>query len=427
MIQIVDKPDCCGCSACVQICPAQCISMQEDNEGFLYPKVDEEQCLRCNKCEKACPVINRGEARIPLQVLAATNPTESVRMQSSSGGVFTALAERIIHEGGVVFGACFDVNWEIHHAYTETVDGLAAFRGSKYVQSKIGNTYKEAKDFLKKGRKVLFSGTPCQIAGLKNYLVRTYENLITVDVVCHGVPSPAIWRDYLKQITRPKGGDGKNTVLSSLNTMLPIGSISFRDKRNGWQKFGFVVRGVGDHREPEKFGLSSVNAGKEIVYEPHSKNLFMQGFLKDLYLRPSCYSCPAKAGRASSDISLADFWGIMSLLPDFFTDEGVSLVLAYSGRGLDMLDSLGLEIQTVRYEDALARNKAIITSACKPDLRDEFWEAYGKSGIKAIKEFVYRMRPSVRIRYRQALADFIKSIIGQKLTLAIIKYKIRHQ
>lgn len=427
MIEIVDKLDCCGCSACVQICPIQCISMQEDYEGFLYPKVDEAQCLHCNKCEKICPVINRGEIRLPLLVLAAVNPVESIRMQSSSGGVFTALAEHIIHEGGVVFGACFDANWEVHHTYTETIDGLSAFRGSKYVQSKIENTYKEAKVFLQEGRKVLFSGTPCQIAGLKNYLGKTYDNLITVDVICHGVPSPLVWRDYLKYITRPKGGNGKNTVLSSLNEMPPIGAISFRDKRNGWQKYGFVVRGSGDRRKPKKFGLPSVNDKKEIVYETHSKNLFMQGFLKDLYLRPSCHNCPSKAGRSVSDISLADFWGVMSLLPDFFTDEGVSLVLAYSERGFDMLNSLGLEIQTVRYEDALARNRAIVDSAYKPVLRDDFWNAYDKFGIGAIKEFVYRMRPSLKSRCRNALAELVKSVIGAKMTCAIIKYKNEHK
>lgn len=173
MISIKDKQDCCGCAACVQRCPKQCITLHEDNEGFLYPQVDESLCIDCGLCEKVCPVINQADERTPLGVYAVKNPNESVRMQSSSGGVFTMLAEHIIDEGGVVFGACFDECWEVVHSYAETKEALAKFRGSKYVQSKIGSTYQQAEGFLKSGRKVLFSGTPCQIAGLKNTCARS--------------------------------------------------------------------------------------------------------------------------------------------------------------------------------------------------------------------------------------------------------------
>lgn len=192
MIEIKDKKDCCGCSACVQKCPKQCISLKEDNEGFLYPEVDKSMCINCGLCEKVCPVLHQGESRKPLKVYAAKNQDEEIRRQSSSGGIFTLLAEKTIQDGGVVFGARFDEHWEVKHDYTETIEGLAAFRGSKYVQSRMEDNYRKAEMFLKQGRKVLFSGTPCQVAGLKRFLRKYYGNLLTIDMVCHGVPSPLV-------------------------------------------------------------------------------------------------------------------------------------------------------------------------------------------------------------------------------------------
>lgn len=169
MILITDKSLCCGCSACVQKCPKQCISLKEDNEGFLYPIVNTDTCVDCGICEKVCPVLNPEDTHEPLKVLAAKNRDEKIRMESSSGGIFTLLAEPIIREGGVVFGARFDEEWQVTLDYTETIDGLSAFRGSKYVQARTGDTYRQCEQFLKEGRKVLFTGSPCQIAGLNHY------------------------------------------------------------------------------------------------------------------------------------------------------------------------------------------------------------------------------------------------------------------
>ena len=190
--------------------------MHEDEEGFLYPLVDFDKCIDCHLCEKTCPCLNQEESQEPLSCYAAKNTDEEIRKQSSSGGIFTAIAERLIAEGGVVFGACFDNNWQVFHTCVETKQGLAAFRGSKYVQSQIGETFKQTESFLKEGRKVLFSGTPCQISGLNHYLRKEHNNLLTIEVVCHGVPSPKIWREYLE----------------SLNLM-NIGHISHKDKSTG--------------------------------------------------------------------------------------------------------------------------------------------------------------------------------------------------
>ena len=229
MIKIIQKEQCCGCSACLHICPKHSISFREDKEGFLYPQVDTATCIDCGLCEKVCPVLNQGEERMPLKVYAAKHADDEIRMKSSSGGIFTLLADQIIDKGGVVFGARFNENWEVVHDYTETKEGLAPFRGSKYVQSNIGNSYKQVEEFLKTGREVMFTGTPCQVAGLKKFLRIDYENLLTVDFVCHGVPSPMVWRKYLaEEIVR----QGNNPVVTGVN---------FRDKSTGWKKFSFVL------------------------------------------------------------------------------------------------------------------------------------------------------------------------------------------
>ena len=336
MIDIKVKKDCCGCSACVQICPKGCISLKEDIEGFLYPEADKDICIDCGLCEKVCPFINVGVPHEPVNTFAAKNKDESVRMESSSGGIFTLLAEKVIQEGGVVFGARFDENWEVVHDYTEKVSGLSCFSGSKYVQSRIGDTYRQAETFLKQGRKVMFTGTPCQIRGLKLFLRKDYENLLTVDFICHGVPSPGIWRMYLNETFRKpdrREGHGKNTVLSSSKAIPVITGISFRDKKLGWKKFSFVVRGM---------SAGQADKNSVLLSDIHLKNPFMRAFLSDLILRPSCYECKAKAGRSGSDITIADFWGVQNILPEFDDDKGVSLLLVNENRDsfVDVLDDI---------------------------------------------------------------------------------------
>ncbi len=233
MIEIRDKKMCCGCEACVQICPKGCISLNRDSEGFFYPKVDRALCVDCGLCDGVCPVINRSENREPIKTLAAKNRDDQIRANSSSGGIFTLLAQQTIAQGGVVFGAKFNDRWEVIHDYSETVEGVAAFRGSKYVQSRIGDNFIKVKKFLDSGRRVLFSGTPCQIAGLKNFLGREYDNLLTVDFICHGVPSPAVWERYKSEVLR-------NTPPHCQQPN--IQHVSFRGKVRGWRLFSFILR-----------------------------------------------------------------------------------------------------------------------------------------------------------------------------------------
>ena len=228
MIPITDKRNCCGCTACSQVCPKHCITMQMDSEGFKYPHVDTSLCVECGLCEKVCPYLNKYPIPIKKPAsFACKTKNDELREKSSSGGLFTVLAAKVIQEGGVVFGAKFDAEWNVVHGYSETEEGLAAFRGSKYVQSDLGNCFTEVKNFLKSERQVLFTGTPCQVAGLNHFLQKKYDNLITVDFVCHCVPSPLVWKKYLEELC------GDTTIKS----------VSFRDKSEGWARYGLAVTG----------------------------------------------------------------------------------------------------------------------------------------------------------------------------------------
>ena len=414
MINITDKHNCCGCSACASICPKHCITMQADNEGFLYPKVNETDCIDCGLCEKVCHELHPFEERKPQKVYAAINKDEEVRLKSSSGGIFYLLAEKTIAEGGVVFGARFDEQWQVLIDYAETMEGVKAFMGSKYVQARMATAYTDAKRFLTEGRKVLFSGTPCQIAGLHHFLRKSYDNLLTVDIVCHGVPSPLVWKEYLKElILRPKGVAGNNSVLSSLKEKPVITGISFRDKSEGWKQFGFVIRGMSASKAGNNSVLSSVNnENKEFVFrEPMEKNLFMRLFLKNIILRPSCYECHSKSGRSYSDVSLADYWGIWRISSKMYDNKGTSLVLGNSSKGVKFL--LGLNFRSVEtsYADALRYNPAIEKSCKKTE--DEFWDYFKVNGLKGMVEYLKKYE----ISFPENIVLRIKSLIKRILEI----------
>lgn len=369
MIQVIDKSKCCGCTACISVCPKQCISMKEDSEGFLYPAVDMKQCINCGLCEQVCPMLHVNQNRKPLVVYAAKNPNELIRLQSSSGGMFTLLAEAVIDKGGVVFGARFNKNWEVVHDYTDNKEGLSVFRGSKYVQSKVGGCYKQVKRFLDMGREVMFTGTPCQIAGLKNYLRKDYENLLAVDVICHGVPSPKIWRIYLDEILARKGGT--NSVLSHpIGEKMEINAIDFRSKSTGWNKYSFALTLSEAKAEGEKNTvlLSSV----------FTENPFMNAFLCNLSLRLSCYNCLAKAGKSGSDITIADFWGVEEILPNFNDNKGCSVMLAYTNKGEKLCFDLPYDKYIISYENVLCKNPHLENSAVRHINREFFFYKINK-------------------------------------------------
>lgn len=414
MIDIKKKEDCVGCNACEQRCPKQCISMHEDEQGFLYPKVDLDKCIDCGLCEKVCPVINQTEPRKPLHTYAAKNKNPEIQQTSSSGGVFFALVEYVIIEKqGVVFGARFNDKWEVVHDYADTLEEAKAFKGSKYVQSRIGDNFIKAEEFLKAGRTVLFSGTPCQIAGLRLFLRKDYgEKLIMVDFVCHGVPSPMVWRDYLKYITRSKGAlIGKNTDFqSTLNGKVPvITGISFRNKKINWEKYGFSVHAVACKGDLNSDFQSTISQDEEYewLFETHDKNVYMQGFLKNLYLRPSCYSCPAKCGKSPSDITLADFWGIKVTFPILYEDGFYSMLLARSDEGMKIIHEIDILKEESSYDKAFQGNHALEESTGKPEQYEAFWKKYRDIGFGAVNRTVNKMQPSIFLRIVRKLKRII--------------------
>ena len=366
MIRIIEQNLCCGCSACVQKCPKQCIHLEEDFEGFLYPRVEEALCIDCGLCEKVCPFLYQDKALEPLSVLAVKNRNESQRLFSSSGGVFIALAQAVLSKGGVVFGAVFDEHWEVKHAAAETLEEVYPMMGSKYLQSRIEQSYKEAEYFLKRGREVLFSGSPCQIAGLHHYLRKDYPNLLAVDFLCHGVPSPKVWRKYLDELTTRQGG-GKNSVLSHpMREKKTIRSVEFRSKSRGWKKFSFALT------------LSEASAdGDEntvLLSHIHREDPYMKVFLSDIILRPSCYSCKCKNGVSHSDLTIADYWGIHQLMPDFDDDKGVGLVLVNTLKGKEYFDMLPMDVRQSSLEDARRFNGGFKESLKVHPKRTQFFK-----------------------------------------------------
>lgn len=345
MIDITDKEKCCGCFACYSACPVRAIDMKEDKKGFKYPMIDNEKCINCHLCEKVCPIKNKINTSNSPKAYAAYNVDNEVRFNSSSGGIFSLLVEKILESKGVVFGAAFDKKFMVHHIKIESVKELEKLRTSKYVQSIIGNTYQECKEELENGKEVLFTGTPCQINGLYTYLQKEYENLYTQDIVCHGVPSPKVWKKYL-QFRRKV--DAKQPM-----------RINFRHKEYGWNLYALLLQ-------------YNNNAYKT----NHQDDLFMQAFLRNACLRDSCYNCSFKDKNRISDITLGDFWGISKIVPKMNDNKGVSLVIINSNKGQKIFDSLGnkMKFKEVNLEKSIKYNLSMTTSSKKHKNSEEFFE-----------------------------------------------------
>lgn len=352
MIRISDKRECCGCSACAQACPQQAISMQPDKVGFLYPVINVSMCNDCGLCERTCPILSVREKRIPKHVYAVKNNNENIRMNSSSGGLFSILAEDTIKKGGVVYGATFDDEWHVIHSRISQTEDIAKLRGSKYVQSTIGDIYKQVRQDLKERKEVLFSGTPCQVAGLQQFLKKKYDYLTTVDFVCHGVPNPRIWEDYLKEENSAvRRSLGKVPFSSSLESTSLIKGVNFRDKSNGWEKYRFVLTLA----KPSGEGKCSSVLSSTYVWE----HPYMLLFLHDLIVRPSCHSCRFRNGKSGADYTMGDFWCIKKFHEDFYDDKGVSLLMTYGKDAGKFLIGDTDYIET-KFEEACYGNPCIV-------------------------------------------------------------------
>lgn len=360
---------CTGCSACYSACPKDAITMMQNNEGFLYPSIDIKKCIKCGICEKTCPVLNSKNNNVNQnrKAFAVINKNEEIRKESSSGGVFTAIAEQIINQKGVVFGAKFTEEFSVVHGWTNSIEGLSAFRGSKYVQSSINNSYREAKCLLDKSRIVLFTGTPCQIAGLRSFLGKDYENLICVDFICHGVPSPLLWKKYV--------------LFQEKKFASQIVKTAFRQKNEGWKLYS----------------LSFTFANDSEYSATLKKDYYMQLFLKNVCLRNSCYNCSFKNFKSNSDVTIGDFWGINNICPEFDDDKGTSFVIVNSKKGGNLFNSIlsYCNSKEVLYDEVKKYNPSLYTSVKKTSKRKKFYSElnklpFDKLARKYTKESLYQ-------------------------------------
>lgn len=405
-IVISDKFLCSGCSACSAVCPKACITMRKDDMGSSYPMVDTAKCIECGTCVRVCPFLNPAAEVAPTRCFAAANRDNSVRLKSSSGGVFHALAQRVVSSGGVVVGAVFCKDWMVEHISVESMDGVARMMGSKYTQSDTLATFAETRKHLLSGRTVLYTGTPCQIAGLNHFLRKDFSNLITVEVICHGAPERGVWRDYLKELlARPTGEcAGEKTVLRPplKEQDVVIDDIAFRDKRNGWKKYGFALFPAYAYGGRENTVLRSTI---DSFYEPFQDNAYMTAFLRNYSLRPSCYSCRAKSGRSHADLTIGDFWGIgcTDIISD--DDKGVSAVVCRSDKGLAVVrQCAGVELVECLYADILKSNPSMEQSVTYTDNARLFHKLFPKQGfyktLHSIEHPTLFRRVKLSLKYR---------------------------
>lgn len=360
------ESDCCGCGACRTICPHNAIAMNQDEKGFYYPQIDRTRCTGCGVCRNVCPMernVTQDEAASPKpNFYAVKHRSDEVRMQSSSGGMFTAISDWILEQGGSVYGAAFDADFQVRHMRTTTKAERNSFRGSKYVQSDLGSAFLQVKSDLASGIPVLFSGTPCQVAGLNLFLMRVKadtRSLYLCDLVCHGTPSTKLWQSHL--------------VLLSSQYKSSIKSYLFRDKNGGWRDYHISV------------GFQNGSVVRDNRQVCSYSNLFSM----DLALRPSCYRCPFANLHRPSDITIGDFWGIENSIPEFEDKKGISLVLTSTPKGHLLFQSVKnrLEVRPIRPEQGMQWNLQK-PSAPSPKT-DAFWSDYRAHGFEFVtKKYV---------------------------------------
>lgn len=347
MIEITDKSQCCGCTACSSICPKKAIVMKQDEEGFMYPIIDTTKCVNCGLCDKVCPVKNAKEDKSEQKAYLVNNKNEEIRKDSTSGGAFTPIAEYVLNKGGVVFGATFDKNYRVIHTYVENKEELSKFRGSKYVQSFLGDSFKQVKEFLNNDRMVCFSGTPCQIEGLKSFLQKDYKKLITVDVMCHAAPSPLVWKKYL------------NYEMSKLEGN-KIEKVLFRDK----SKYGY------------KYSTMTIKTDKDEYSRGVETDPYLRAFFGDLSDRPSCYDCKFKKQCHVSDFTIWDCFVVDNFDKNLDDDKGTSRILVNTENGRDIFEKIKGNFKYTEVEtQSLVKNvKEMLHSVEMNDKREQFFK-----------------------------------------------------
>ena len=334
------KEYCSGCGACSAACPCECISLEQAPDGFLYPTIDKDRCISCQKCLQVCPYDTSATKHTVIKCLAAKTKDSSLLAKCSSGGCFGVLADTVIKDGGIVYGCALDSSYSCSHKKAETDDELQPLLGSKYLQSRCDEAFRSVKDSLATLRTVLFSGTPCQVAGLKNYLSGEYDNLICIDIACHGVPSNADFMQMIKHLERKHHGK--------------LTRIKFRDKtKSGWK---------------HALTYTIENNGRERTYKASPWKIpYYYFFLHSKNIRSSCYSCPYIGTERVGDITLADFWGSETIIPLSDIKGGISAVLCNTEKGAALLTKVSHQLFTWNASlDTVIRNNQPFKGHVKP-------------------------------------------------------------
>ena len=377
------KENCYGCAACNSICPTNAIEMKPDNEGFLYPNIIKESCINCGLCQKVCPFkeLTHSSDKLPNPlVYAVKHKDDHVRMNSTSGGVYTALSDVVIRSSGKVYGVKFDNEVNVIHSEAITFEERNKFRGSKYVQSDMKDVFHIIKKQLKSNCIVFFTGTPCQVAAVVKYINQIglkSDRLITNDIVCHGVSSPLLWSNYLEFIERDK----------------KLKSYTFRYKEKGWRGYNIKAEFVN---------------GKSKINTPDIK-IYSYIYSSNLALRPSCYYCKFANLKRPSDITIGDFWGIEKIMPEIDDDKGVSLVLINTSKGKEIFEKAmnDLEVWKSNVYDCLQPN--LIRPTERPDKREQFWRDYYEKGFK------YIAKKYGGYNFKSIIKKYIREIIKIRL------------
>lgn len=399
MIEIKNKVDCCGCNACGDICPTNAITFKNDIEGFWYPEVNTDKCINCHLCEKTCPMLHKADSVIRFdvpKVYAAYSKDEEIRIDSTSGGIFSVLGQNQYNKGSYVGGAVYNEDHTVSQIINNEPSSLGKLRSSKYLQSNATNVYKKIKKLLSEQKRVLFCGTPCQIQALYRFLGnRDYDNLVTIDFICRGVNSPKVFLSYMKMLETQFGAKANR--------------IKFKAKEWGWHRFSMRV---------------NFENGKEYCKDRYH-DLFFIGYLQSgNFARPSCYDCPFKGFPQKSDITLADFWGIENIDPTMDQDKGTSLVMVNSKKGEQLFNEIKNDIVWKQFtlEQARLCNPAMDSSLTPSnDNRNEFFNALDKDTFDKVAKRYFPL-PTVKNKLKR----YLSVMGGIKRMLNFIGYSPLH-
>ncbi|MBO5179562.1 MAG: Coenzyme F420 hydrogenase/dehydrogenase, beta subunit C-terminal domain [Clostridia bacterium] len=377
MKNIIESNKCTGCTACFNICPNNAISILQNEEGFYMPQIDEEKCVNCGLCTKICPVLNTKKNESKNKCFVAFNKDVEARKKSSSGGIFDVLAKNVINSNGIVIGAAFDEKVHLIHKAVSDIRSIEELRGSKYLQSELNDIFKYVKENVEE-RQILFVGTPCQVAGLKAFLKKDYNNLICVDVICHGTPSPKMFEAYVNEIEK--------------NNNDKLIKYDFRDKSTGW----------------ETYSNTAIFKNKKCS-ELQKNNNYMKLFLSDIALKESCYDCNFKLGNKYSDITLGDFWGVSKFYPEMHNRDGVSAIIINTDKGAEMFENIKneLDYKECKLEEIVAGNPSLAKSAGYPEKRKEFFTDLKQLSFDELSQ-KYERKISLLQKIKNKVKSFVK-------------------